>query len=100
MKDDKWLGYMIISDSSNVWYACGGIYELKIGENCMSKKWMVYNLQIRKGAKNGQNRDLLSYISKCRDQGFMVFRIENDGNTELVLLITVLVLVSHFRVNH
>ena len=29
---------MIVSYSSDVWYACGGIYELQSSENCMSKK--------------------------------------------------------------
>ena len=65
---------MIKSDFLYVWYACGCIYELQFGENCMAKNgW--FGIYRSETAKNGQNLDLSWYISKWRDQVFMVFRI-------------------------
>ena len=44
---------MIISDFSYVWYACGCIYELQFGENCMAKNgWFgIYRSETAKMAK-------------------------------------------------
>ena len=48
-------------------------------------------------AKNGQNWDVWWYISKCRDQSYMVFRIENGGNSGLIVLKTVCVQSVSFQ---
>ena len=42
---------MIISDSSNAYVldAYGGIFEIKFGENSMSKNWTQPDLQVREG---------------------------------------------------
>ena len=48
-----------------------------------SERFRIYRSE---RAKNGQNWDP---ISKYRDQGYMVFRIEDDCNTGLVLEKTV-----------
>ena len=49
----KYLGYMILSDFSYVQYACGCIYELHFGENCMAKNgWFgIYRSETAKMAK-------------------------------------------------
>ena len=41
-----------------------------------------------KSAQNGRKRDFLGYISKCSNQGFMVFWIEYRGDVCLILLKT------------
>ena len=48
-------------------------------------------------AKNGQIWDVLWYISKYRDQSYMVFWIENGGNSGLVLLKTLCVQSLSFQ---
>ena len=48
-------------------------------------------------AKNGQIWDISWYISKCRDQSYMVFWIENGGNSGLVMLKTVCVQSFSFQ---
>ena len=56
------------------------IYELQVCENRMSQNCTFPDLQVRKGP----NWDLLRYISKCRDQGFMVLWIQYEGNSGLI----------------
>ena len=41
-----------------------------------------------KSAQNGRKQDFLGYISKCSNQGFMVFWIEYVGDVGLILLKT------------
>ena len=50
-----------------------------------------------KNAKNGQNWDISWYLSKCSDPIYMAFRIENGGNSGLVLLKTVCVQSFSFQ---
>ena len=62
---------------------------------CLGKIW--FQIYRSENAKNGQNRDLSWYISNCRDQSYMVFRIENGGNSSLVLLKTLCVQSLSFQ---
>ena len=48
-------------------------------------------------ATNGQNWDILWYILKCRDQTYMVFWIENGGNSGLDMLKTICVQSFSFQ---
>ena len=50
-----------------------------------------------KKAKNGQIWDVWWYISKYRDQSYMVFWIENGGNSGLILLKTLCVQSLSFQ---
>ena len=48
-------------------------------------------------ATNGQNWDILWYILKCKDQTYMVFWIENGGNSGLDMLKTICVQSFSFQ---
>ena len=62
---------------------------------CLGKIW--FHIYRSENAKNGQNRDISSYISNCRDQSYMVFIIDNGGNSGLVLLKTLCVQSLSFQ---
>ena len=60
-------------------------------DSVKTTSWKTWRFSIYKSkiAKNGQKWDLSWYISKCRDQSVMLFRIENGVNSGLVLRKTV-----------